>query len=302
MARSPHHRLLSAPPPATGDLHPGRRSRRGRARGERLSADRHRADGRELPPRRRGGQRPRAPRGRARRGGRPRGGGPRCRGHPGLRDRTMAPGTANMTRGPAMTRAQTRAGDRGRHRARRGRARGGLDLIGTGEMGIGNTTAASAIVAALTGASPESVTGPGTGVDDGGPAAEGRGHPARARGEPARSGGRARHARQGRWLRDRRARRASSWPAPRTACPWSSTASSRARRPSWPSGSPAARGGTARRAPLGGARPRARARGPRARAVPRSRHAPGRGDGRGAGIGLAAAAASCRDGDVQVGG
>ncbi len=44
------------------------------------------------------------------------------------------------------------------------RARG-ADLIGTGEMGIGNTTAASAIVAALTGASPESVTGPGTGVD-----------------------------------------------------------------------------------------------------------------------------------------
>jgi nicotinate-nucleotide--dimethylbenzimidazole phosphoribosyltransferase len=44
------------------------------------------------------------------------------------------------------------------------RARG-ADLIATGEMGIGNTTAASAIVAALTGASPESVTGPGTGVD-----------------------------------------------------------------------------------------------------------------------------------------
>ena len=44
------------------------------------------------------------------------------------------------------------------------RARG-ADLIGTGEMGIGNTTAASAIVAALIGASPESVTGPGTGVD-----------------------------------------------------------------------------------------------------------------------------------------
>jgi nicotinate-nucleotide--dimethylbenzimidazole phosphoribosyltransferase len=41
----------------------------------------------------------------------------------------------------------------------------GADLVGTGEMGIGNTTAASALVAALTGATPESVTGPGTGVD-----------------------------------------------------------------------------------------------------------------------------------------
>jgi nicotinate-nucleotide--dimethylbenzimidazole phosphoribosyltransferase len=42
----------------------------------------------------------------------------------------------------------------------------GADLLGTGEMGIGNTTAASAITAALTGAAPEAVTGRGTGVDD----------------------------------------------------------------------------------------------------------------------------------------
>lgn len=39
------------------------------------------------------------------------------------------------------------------------------DVICLGEMGIGNTTAASALVAALTGATAESVTGPGTGVD-----------------------------------------------------------------------------------------------------------------------------------------
>ena len=42
----------------------------------------------------------------------------------------------------------------------------GLDLIGTGEMGIGNTTAASAVVAAFTGARADVVTGTGTGVDD----------------------------------------------------------------------------------------------------------------------------------------
>src|SRR5207244_11359398 len=42
----------------------------------------------------------------------------------------------------------------------------GADLLGTGEMGIGNTTAASAITAAITGAAPERVTGRGTGIDD----------------------------------------------------------------------------------------------------------------------------------------
>ena len=44
------------------------------------------------------------------------------------------------------------------------RARG-ADAIGTGEMGIGNTTAASAIVAALTGAAVDEVTGRGTGIE-----------------------------------------------------------------------------------------------------------------------------------------
>src|SRR5262250_1962900 len=42
----------------------------------------------------------------------------------------------------------------------------GLDLIGTGEMGIGNSTSASAVVAALTEAPVEAVTGPGTGIDE----------------------------------------------------------------------------------------------------------------------------------------
>jgi nicotinate-nucleotide--dimethylbenzimidazole phosphoribosyltransferase len=42
----------------------------------------------------------------------------------------------------------------------------GLDLVATGEMGFGKTTAASALVAALAGASVAAVTGRGTGVDD----------------------------------------------------------------------------------------------------------------------------------------
>jgi len=85
--------------------------------------------------------------------------------HPRLRDLRVAPGTADMTRGPAMTRAQAvQAIEAGIGLVEAERA-AGADLVGTGEMGIGNTTAASALVAALTGATPESVTGPGTGVD-----------------------------------------------------------------------------------------------------------------------------------------
>ena len=45
-------------------------------------------------------------------------------------------------------------------------ARRGIDVLGVGEMGIGNTTAAAALVAALTGEPADRVTGRGTGVDD----------------------------------------------------------------------------------------------------------------------------------------
>jgi nicotinate-nucleotide--dimethylbenzimidazole phosphoribosyltransferase len=86
--------------------------------------------------------------------------------HPALRSHKIGPGTKDMTRGPAMTRSEAmqavEAGI-GLLEAEHGR---GADVVGTGEMGIGNTTAASALTAALTGASVESVTGPGTGVDD----------------------------------------------------------------------------------------------------------------------------------------
>jgi nicotinate-nucleotide--dimethylbenzimidazole phosphoribosyltransferase len=43
---------------------------------------------------------------------------------------------------------------------------GGAACLVTGEMGIGNTTPAAAVIAALTGRPPEAVTGRGTGVDD----------------------------------------------------------------------------------------------------------------------------------------
>lgn len=78
----------------------------------------------------------------------------------------IAAGTANMARGPAMSRAQAvRAVEAGVALAEEAIA-AGADLLGTGEMGIGNTTAASAITAALTGAAPEAVTGRGTGISE----------------------------------------------------------------------------------------------------------------------------------------
>jgi len=43
----------------------------------------------------------------------------------------------------------------------------GIDIVGTGDMGIGNTTSSSAITSVITGESVENVTGKGTGIDDG---------------------------------------------------------------------------------------------------------------------------------------
>jgi len=78
----------------------------------------------------------------------------------------VAEGTRDMTVGPAMTRAEaTRAIDVGRSVAA-DLIEAGVDVIAVGEMGIGNTTAASAIVAAMTGRAASEVTGRGTGLDD----------------------------------------------------------------------------------------------------------------------------------------
>jgi nicotinate-nucleotide--dimethylbenzimidazole phosphoribosyltransferase len=78
----------------------------------------------------------------------------------------LGAGTANMTRGPAMSRERAEAAvERGARLAMEA-IDAGADLVATGDMGIGNTTAASAITAAITGAAAEAVTGRGTGVDD----------------------------------------------------------------------------------------------------------------------------------------
>jgi nicotinate-nucleotide--dimethylbenzimidazole phosphoribosyltransferase len=86
--------------------------------------------------------------------------------HPALLARKVAPGTANMAVGPAMTQAQALAAMVAGAETLEALANEGLDLVATGEMGIGNTTAASALTAVMTGRSVREVTGRGTGVDD----------------------------------------------------------------------------------------------------------------------------------------
>lgn len=86
--------------------------------------------------------------------------------HPLLRCHRIAPGTANIMRGPAMSREQAGAAIEAGIALVDGERALGLDVVATGEMGIGNTTAASAMAAAFTGAPAEAVVGPGTGVDD----------------------------------------------------------------------------------------------------------------------------------------
>jgi nicotinate-nucleotide--dimethylbenzimidazole phosphoribosyltransferase len=86
--------------------------------------------------------------------------------HPGLFNKKVAMGTRNMAKGPAMSREEAiRSLEAGMELVEEELGRG-LDILGTGDMGIGNTTPSSAITACLTGAGVASVTGRGTGLDD----------------------------------------------------------------------------------------------------------------------------------------
>ncbi len=81
-------------------------------------------------------------------------------------DKKVALGTANMATGPAMSRDQAvRAIEAGIEVANL--LGDTIDLFGTGDMGIGNTTPSAAIAATLAGCTVEEVTGRGTGLDDG---------------------------------------------------------------------------------------------------------------------------------------
>jgi nicotinate-nucleotide--dimethylbenzimidazole phosphoribosyltransferase len=85
---------------------------------------------------------------------------------PGLMHRKLMMGTRNMLRSPAMDRTTAEQALMIGVELAAEAARQGIGLIGTGEMGIGNTTASAAIAAVMTGQAVKEVTGMGTGINE----------------------------------------------------------------------------------------------------------------------------------------
>jgi nicotinate-nucleotide--dimethylbenzimidazole phosphoribosyltransferase len=85
---------------------------------------------------------------------------------PGLLCKMIDFGTKNMTQGPAMTRQQAIDAIEAGIQVAEAEMGKRVDIIGTGDMGIGNTTASSAIFAAISGRPVKKVTGRGTGIGD----------------------------------------------------------------------------------------------------------------------------------------
>jgi nicotinate-nucleotide--dimethylbenzimidazole phosphoribosyltransferase len=83
-------------------------------------------------------------------------------------DLGVGAGTADLTEGPAMSRGQAQECLRRGEEVAGELEAGGIGIVALGEMGIGNSTSASALAARLLGVDPDSVTGRGTGVDDAG--------------------------------------------------------------------------------------------------------------------------------------
>jgi nicotinate-nucleotide--dimethylbenzimidazole phosphoribosyltransferase len=88
--------------------------------------------------------------------------------HPDLMIKKIAHGTANIARGPAMSREQAIQAVLAGADVVDAELERGLDILATGDMGIGNTTPSAAIAAALTGNPAAEIVGRGTGVDDAG--------------------------------------------------------------------------------------------------------------------------------------
>jgi nicotinate-nucleotide--dimethylbenzimidazole phosphoribosyltransferase len=82
--------------------------------------------------------------------------------------RKIANGTANFTKGPAMSNQDAETAVVTGFQQAESLFEQGVDILGTGDMGIGNTTPAAAIGVVLAGASEEKMVGRGTGVDDAG--------------------------------------------------------------------------------------------------------------------------------------
>ncbi len=83
-----------------------------------------------------------------------------------FKDKKINYGTKNMAKGPAMTRSEAFESIEAGIAVFEDEFKKGIDIIGTGEMGIGNTTASSAITVCFTKRRAKEVTGRGTGLDD----------------------------------------------------------------------------------------------------------------------------------------
>ena len=88
--------------------------------------------------------------------------------HPDLIVKKIALGTGNIAKGPAMTKEQALQAIQAGVEIVEVELEKGLDILATGDMGIGNTTPSAAIAVALTGHSADEIVGRGTGVDDAG--------------------------------------------------------------------------------------------------------------------------------------
>ena len=88
--------------------------------------------------------------------------------HPQLVNKKVALGTHSLAHGPAMTRAQAIQSLEAGIEVVEAEIARGLDIVGTGDMGIGNTTPSAAIACVLTGEAPAKIAGRGTGLDDAG--------------------------------------------------------------------------------------------------------------------------------------
>lgn len=88
--------------------------------------------------------------------------------HSGLINQKIAFGTENIAKGPAMTKGQAEEAIQAGAKIVEHELNRGLDILATGDMGIGNTTPSAAIAVALTGRPAVDIVGRGTGVDDDG--------------------------------------------------------------------------------------------------------------------------------------
>ncbi len=82
-------------------------------------------------------------------------------------DKKIGYGTKNMAKGPAMTREEAIESIEAGIEVFEEEYKKGIDILGLGDMGIGNTTPSSAVTAVITGRPVEEVTGRGTGINDG---------------------------------------------------------------------------------------------------------------------------------------